>query len=332
MATEIQPARAAQAGIVDVAAGLLIGPDGRLLLGQRPEGKPYAGWWELPGGKLEPGETFLQALARELREELGIEITEAQSWVTLVHAYAHATVRLVFCRVTGWRGEPAGLEGQRLRWVDPDQEVAGIEAGLGGGQLLPATVPPLEWLRVPTTYAIADATAFADVPTFVESVARALGGGTRLFQFRAVAGAADDARLYQALQAMLRLTRPAGARVLVNSRHPEAWWREADGVHLRSGDLSRPLPDLAPRWIGASAHNAGELAQARAAGARFVVLGPVLPTASHPDAPVLGWAGFAGLAAEAGLPVFALGGQSPETLPRATAHGAHGVAGIRAFF
>lgn len=102
--------------IVDVAVGVMLQPDGRLLLGQRPEGKPYAGWWELPGGKLEPGETILQALARELKEELGVTVLESSTWVTHVHAYSHATVRLYFCRVTRWEGEPRGLESQALQW------------------------------------------------------------------------------------------------------------------------------------------------------------------------------------------------------------------------
>ncbi len=318
--------------VIDVAAGLLLRADGSLLLGNRPAGKPYEGWWELPGGKLEPGETPLQALARELDEELGIRVTQATPWVTHVHAYAHATVRLVFCRVTGWEGEPRGREGQQLRWVDPALAVEQIEAGLGGGQLLPATLPPMAWLQVPTTYAIA---GVSDAQSFLARVSAALERGVRLFQFRAPAwpqGPAAES-LHEILCRMLALTRAAGARVLVNSVHPAQWWGQADGVHLRSTELSAATGDLPGHcWIGASAHNARELDQARAAGARFAVLGPVLPTASHPDAQPLGWTAFAELAANAGLPVFALGGQSPDMLKQAFSHGAHGIAGIRHLF
>ena len=97
--------------VVDVAVGVLIRPDGRFLLASRPEGKPYAHYWEFPGGKLEPGETVAAALARELHEELGVDIAAANPWVVREFEYPHAHVRLHFCRVTNWRGEPHAREG-----------------------------------------------------------------------------------------------------------------------------------------------------------------------------------------------------------------------------
>ena len=122
---------------VDVAVGVLIGADGRFLLTSRPEGKVYAGYWEFPGGKLEAGESVEAALARELHEELGIVVTACHLWHTLEHDYPHAYVRLYFCKVTDWTGEPHGREGQAFSWqslpvnVDP---------------LLPAAIPVLELL------------------------------------------------------------------------------------------------------------------------------------------------------------------------------------------
>lgn len=313
--------------IIDVAAGLILHPDGRLLLGQRPEGKPWAGWWELPGGKLEPGETVLQALARELHEELGIRVTEAWPWVTYVHAYPHTTVRLAFCQVTAWEGEPRGLENQRLQWVDP------AHAG-SVGELLPATLPPLRWLQLPTTYAIGAIGSPDALPAFQQRLDAALARGLKLVQLREPAwpgGPADDS-LRQTLQAVLARCRAAGARLLVNSVHPAAWWREADGVHLRAADAAglSARPELpAGALVGVSAHAPAEIAHARAVGADFAVLGPVLPTASHPGHPGLGWHGFQAGIHDAGLPVFALGGQSEATRSEARRHGAHGIAGIR---
>src|SRR5690554_6024480 len=94
---------------IDVAAGLVLKADGQLLLAQRPGDKQWSGWWELPGGKIEVGETPKQALIRELNEELGIVVTHATPWVTYTHEYPNTIVRLAFHRVTGWTGEPSGI-------------------------------------------------------------------------------------------------------------------------------------------------------------------------------------------------------------------------------
>lgn len=313
--------------IIDVAVGVLLRPDGTVLLGNRPADKPWPGWWELPGGKLEPGETVLQALKRELQEELGIEVTRATPWVTYVHEYPTTTVRLAFCRVTGWTGEPSGLEGQQLRWVALDlaQEVP---------QLLPATYPPLRWLQLPEVYAISSIGEPTALESFLQRLDLALTQGLKLLQFREPqwpqGPAASDLRL--ALSLVLRRCHATGARVLVNSTHPPEWCESADGLHLRSSDalalITRPTMP-AGKLLGVSSHSAEEIAQAVKLKADFVVLGPVLQTASHPDHPGLGWPRFAQLNAQAGLPVYALGGQSAQTLATAQSFGAHGIAGIR---
>ena len=91
---------------------------------QRPAGKVYAGWWEFPGGKMEAGEPAERALARELHEELGIEVRRAYPWITRVHFYEHATVMLHFFRVVEWTGEPRAREGQALVWQRLDAPIA----------------------------------------------------------------------------------------------------------------------------------------------------------------------------------------------------------------
>src|SRR6266446_6412302 len=101
---------------IDVAVGVLIRPDGSFLIARRPPGKPMDGYWEFPGGKIEPGESIFDALRRELREELGITITKAVPWAQRIHTYSHATVRLHYWRILAWIGEARPLEGQEFTW------------------------------------------------------------------------------------------------------------------------------------------------------------------------------------------------------------------------
>jgi len=123
--------------VTEVAVGVLVQPDGRFLLAQRPAGKPYEGYWEFPGGKLEPGESVEAALARELHEELGLDVEQCVRWHVLEHDYPHAYVRLYFCKVTAWSGDPVGREGQAFSWESVPVAV---------GPLLPATIPVVDWL------------------------------------------------------------------------------------------------------------------------------------------------------------------------------------------
>jgi 8-oxo-dGTP diphosphatase len=127
--------------VTEVAAGVLLDSEGRYLLGQRPAGKPYAGYWEVPGGKIESGETVFQALRRELQEELGIDIQSSEELTVLEHDYPHAYVRLHVSLIRHWVGTPKGCEGQALSWQLIAAEKPTVEP------LLPAAWPMLERLR-----------------------------------------------------------------------------------------------------------------------------------------------------------------------------------------
>lgn len=136
---QMEPAKPADGkrAITEVAVGVLIRPDGAFLLTSRPAGKVYAGYWEFPGGKLEPGETVEAALVRELREELGLDATHVVRWRSELVDYPHALVRLNFCKVLAWSGEPQMLEGQLSCWSQLPVSVVPV---------LPGSLPVLEWL------------------------------------------------------------------------------------------------------------------------------------------------------------------------------------------
>ncbi|MEY2887111.1 MAG: hypothetical protein RI913_530 [Pseudomonadota bacterium] len=131
--------------VVEVAVGVLLDGAGAVLLGQRPLGKPYAGYWEFPGGKVESGETLFAALFRELQEEIDVRIDDAEEFMVLEHDYPHAYVRLHICLVKSWQGLPRGLENQALGWLNiKDIDCLGIA---GFDPVLPATLPILEKLK-----------------------------------------------------------------------------------------------------------------------------------------------------------------------------------------
>jgi 8-oxo-dGTP diphosphatase len=122
-----------------VAAGILSDSAGRVLICERLCDGPFAGLWEFPGGKIGSGESAGDALARELAEELGIDVMAFRPFMGLCHEYPDRIVELEFFLVSRWRGEPAGLEGQRLRWVRTVELDADI--------LLPADAPVVEALQ-----------------------------------------------------------------------------------------------------------------------------------------------------------------------------------------
>jgi 8-oxo-dGTP diphosphatase len=299
--------------IVEVAAAVIERPDGSFLLAQRPPGKVYEGWWEFPGGKVEAGEPADRALARELHEELGIEVRTAYPWITRMHVYEHATVRLHFFRVVEWAGEPQGREQQQFLWQQPEAPMA--------SPMLPANAPVLAALALPLEYAITDAQAFG-VAEQLARVESRMADGLRLVQVRDK-GHWERARM---IFVVTQMARQYGARVLVNGGPA------ADGIHFSAEQLMtmRARPKAGPDrgLMAASCHSVEELGHAMAIGLDFVVLGPVKPTRSHPGAPVLGWDGFRHIAEGASIPVYAIGGLRREDLAEARRAGAHGLAMI----
>lgn len=308
--------------IVEVAAAVITRSDGAFLLARRPKGKPYSGYWEFPGGKVNPDEPLLHALRRELLEELGIYIKHAYPWITRVFTYPHATVRLSFYRVVAWHGDPRPCENQELSWQFANN--AGVEP------MLPANAPVLRALQLPPVYAITNASEWGP-EVALAGIECALQKGLRLVQVREK-GMTGKA-LGDFTNQVVSLAHRNGAKVLVNGDTGNAHFtREAgaDGIHFTSAQLMNlaKRPDNI-QWCGASCHNAEELFQAEQSGMDFVVLAPILPTLSHPGSANLGWRKFATLIRGCSIPVYALGGLHRDDLTIAWEHGGHGIATMR---
>lgn len=321
--------------VTHAAVGVIQREDGSVLLGERPFGKPWAGYWEFPGGKVEAGEMPIQALVRELHEELGITVKSHYPWLTRTFDYPAKfnsqgqldspakTVKLHFFIVTQWDGEPHGLESQALSWQSPDN--------LTVFPMLPANAPIFSALSLPNIYAITNLSELGE-KLFFERLKIALDNGLRMIQVREKQLSEID--LVAFAKQVVLVAKPYAAKVFLNATDIELALNlsakiDAAGVHLSSSALMQLHTKPAGILCGASCHNQEELAYAEAFGLDYVMLSPVQPTQSHPEAEALGWDRFGELIAGYALPVYALGGMEFTAMHQAKSRGAHGIAMLR---
>jgi 8-oxo-dGTP diphosphatase len=306
-----------------VAVGVIIDSQGRVLLAQRPQGKPLAGFWEFTGGKLEPGESTEQALCRELMEEVALKPRTWRFLMRLRNADLQRPVVLEVYRVTAYEGDAQPREGQRLEWLLPEQ--------ISERQMPPLNMAIVKALCLPSQYLITPA-HLTNPAEVLAGLGTALDQGIRLIQIRLPYLERDA--LTQLVQVALPLCRSYGARLLLNQDIELARSLDCDGVHLTSRQLAklmhRPLPSH--KWVGASCHSQGELALAERLGADFAVLSPVAATSSHAQVAPLGWDVFAELVDQTNLPIYALGGMQATDVDLAVVRGGQGIAAIRSLW
>ena len=303
--------------VVDVAVGVLRAPDGRVLLAQRKPGKDAAGFWELPGGQIDPGENPAQAAARELLEEVGIRALELAPWRVYEHDFPAKRVRLHWFHVRRWSGEPKGREGQQVAWVDPARPTV--------GPLLPSNELALATLALPELVGVARVGRAPGAPDeLLARIPSLAAGGLRLLIVRSLELA--PGQRVQLTRRLRQLRRGTGLRLLLSGTALEARQAGACGLHSSAAALAglteRPPTRL---WV-VSVHNAQDLERASALGADVAIASPVRPTASHPGDQALGWDGLQALASASPLPVYAQGGLGLDDLDAARAAGALGVA------
>ena len=252
---------------IEVLAGVITDPRGRVLLARRTEGRDLSGLWEFPGGKREPGERAEDTLVRELREELGIEAEVGAPLITIPHRYPHKRLRLDVLRVDAWQGTPKGLDGQALAWVPPGKLTRYAMPG--------ADRPVVAALLQPDRYLVTPAPT-GDGAAWLDALARALHARDVSRVHLRGAEACENPEQWRSLaRAAAALCRGAKAELLVNADIALA--RELRvGVHLKAAQLAgmaqRPLPMTLP--VAASCHDASDLRHAERLRCDFAVLGP----------------------------------------------------------
>lgn len=331
----------AEKEIRDIAVGALVDDGQRVLLAKRPQGTHLGGHWELPGGKLEPGESPQDGLRRELDEEIGIRAVQLEPLRTLVQHYPDRSLRLHGYRVCSWEGEPVGREGQELRWEAPPH-AAQLSLPEGTRPILNALRLPRQWIltgnRLPGLDALRlvlgqggqDGQGARD-----GEEGRKIWKGRTGLLLRLPPSQAQA--LTRALPQIAALCRELGAPLVVHRGHavPDALGGDpACGGQVTAAQLRDPAgPGPASfGWpAGASCHSLQELLLAEERGFDYALLAPVQATASHPGAEPLGWERARLLIEGCRLPVYLMGGLGPGDLQRALDCGAQGVAGISAW-
>lgn len=300
-----------------VVAGIIRDAHGNVLLSKRPVKKHQGGLWEFPGGKVEPGETPAQALARELDEELGIHVTGSEPFMTIDHDYPDLSVRLMFRTVDDWHGEAHGKEQQPVKWFSQVQltEVLFPEANK----------PVVTALQLPDRLCVTPARLPND---WRAEIQKATAAGVSLFYARL-----PEAPIEQ-IESFVEGCHALGAKVMLADNVALANRLQVDGLHLTIAGQQRFKAGL-PDWNGLrsmACHNEAQLALAEQWQVDLVTLSPVQNTSSHPNASPMGWAAFQQLATGRPFSVYALGGMTDQDVATCRSNGGRGIAGISLFW
>lgn len=315
--TDLRVARLSK--LVHVAVGVILGGDGRVLIAKRPSNVHQGGLWEFPGGKVEQGETLFDALSRELREELAIQVIATEPLIKIHHDYGDKIVLLDVHKVTEFSGDAKGNEGQPIEWVTPNR--------LAEYEFPAANLPILNAITLPSRMLITG--EFSSEEEFFTRLERALDFGHSLIQLRL----SEQNQLSELAVHAYERCQNKSAQLLVNT-NPDIFNNQFAkyqmGLYLNSKNLmqceSRPISKNL--LLGASCHNHSEIMHAQKIGVDFICVSPILPTQSHPGQLGMGWERFQHLLESAIVPAYALGGMKEPHLSIARDRGAQGIAAI----
>jgi len=305
--------------IIKAVVGVLRNESGQLLIAKRQDYQFMAGFWELPGGKIEGNETTEKTIIRELNEELGIEVDALSLHQTMQHTYTDKVVELCIYNIDQYRNIPTGIEGQQIAWASVQD--------LYNYQLLPTMKAFIDSITLPNKYWItpsSDHQSDVWMKKFNEKIMQDIS----LIQLRSK-NTLDN----QFIEELHNKCKKYNVKLLINTINKSFNESYCDGWHITTSEMlglkSRPCTD--DKLLGASTHNLSEALRAQAIGADFVVISPVQATQTHPDTVPLGWDAAQEVVNKLNIPVYFLGGMGSKDLDRTLKNGAQGIAGVSAF-
>ncbi|MCF6225438.1 MAG: Nudix family hydrolase [Xanthomonadales bacterium] len=313
---------------IRVVAGIIRAEENKTLLCQRLPGTHLEGLWEFPGGKIEAGESPAQALSRELKEELGIDIITSIPVMTVHHQYPDKTVELLIREVYGWEGEVSPCDGQSLDWICVDKlpDIAMPEADK----------PVLKLLKLDALYRLSP--VYKTTNEYLEFTRKALKTHSKFIQL--CVGILPKNQLLQLLEGINKLKHREDAIISLSCCADEInldMANQLDGLHLSAAQLDslKKKPKGLKGYLFATCHNTKDISQAEKIGVDMLCLSPLyssdsklgLESAEEP----LGEELFAKLAAKTNIPVYAMGGAAPKDQTKIRQLGASGIAGVNVF-
>jgi len=300
---------------IEVVVGIIHNSNNEVFIAKRQKNQFMSDYWELPGGKVEPGEDHVNAIKRELFEETGITVKNCKLVQKIQHIYPEKTINLSVYSIDDYLGGPVGLEGQEITWSSADK--------LKNFKLLPTMWRIIHKFSLPKFYWITPDNHQSD-KVFNECKKR-LSNGIKFIQLRSKTSL--DTTYIEKIH---RLCRKNQAKLILNT--PNKTFNEAcDGWHLTSLELMslKERPVIEEKLIGASTHGIDEALHAENISADYISLSPIEKTLTHPNSIPLGWKDASDIIEKCNLPVFLLGGMNKELVEKALSIGAQGVAGIR---
>lgn len=304
---------------IRAVVGVLRKENQEILISERRRDQFMAGFWELPGGKIEANESLEQAITRELKEELGVQVQQLSLHQTMVHEYQDRTVKLSIYNIDQYQNIATGIEGQTIAWVKINK--------LHTYNLLPTMKAFIHSITLPNKYWITPS-KYHDSDEWLAKFTQKLTQGISLIQLRSKDALNSDfiAELYNKCQQY-------NTRLLLNTINKTFDKSCCDGYHITTAEMLKlnKRPCANDKLLGVSTHNLKEALQAQAIGADFIVISPVQNTQTHPDTIPIGWDLAKEVVDKLNIPTYFLGGMGEKDLAKTLKLGAQGIAGVNAF-